>query len=353
MKCFSCSETIIQEDAISCARCEGVYHFTCQGMAETTFRRMGSRKTNWRCQKCKTSARTLGDTPDAPLTAAASSGPMGSREEGSSRAVLSEPTNTDIMTQIVALREDFLSIIKEFHNFKSALESNNSTLNSLNDKCNLIESKMDNMEVIVTNNVSRLNDFEDVMKSRELGESRSAAVEEEVNQLKSEVARLTQENTEREQYMRMNNLEITGVPEMKNESLKDIIINISRKLEVPIDSSNINFVRRVASWSDHRRPPKIVVQFSGRDPVEALLAAVRKRRGLRASELGYGDGEASVFINCHLTPANKRLLKQVRELARVKQYQYVWVKHCRIYARKDSGSKALLIRRLVDLKLIL
>jgi hypothetical protein len=80
--------------------------------------------------------------------------------------------------------------------------------------------------------------------------------------------------------------------------------------------------------------------------------AVRKKRGLALTDLGFPESNAKVFINWHLTVANKLLYKKTREIAKIRLYQYVWVKHCKIFVRKNTGSPNISVRKLADIEKI-
>jgi orotate phosphoribosyltransferase len=90
-----------------------------------------------------------------------------------------------------------------------------------------------------------------------------------------------------------------------------------------------------------------------KDIVDGLLSAVRKWRGLKTADLGLSGDASPVYLNCHLTPLNKRLLREAKSRAKTKEYQYCWVKHCIIYVRKDSKSSAIIVKGLHDLKKII
>ncbi|KAI8429265.1 hypothetical protein MSG28_007771 [Choristoneura fumiferana] len=79
------------------------------------------------------------------------------------------------------------------------------------------------------------------------------------------------------------------------------------------------------SVMENIRPPAIVVRFTQRRRKNELLAAVRARRGLTTSDIGLPGPAAAVYVGDHLTPVNKLLLKQARQLKLEHNYSYLWV----------------------------
>jgi predicted RNase H-like nuclease (RuvC/YqgF family) len=165
------------------------------------------------------------------------------------------------------------------------------------------------------------------------------------------IDKLTEDVNNREQYNRFENLEITGVPQVKDEDTRSIIHKISEKINVNLNDADVIFCRRVSPWNDKGgTPQKLIVKFTRRNIVDNMLSAVRKRNGITARDLGFENDTSRIYLNCHLTPSNKRLLREVKLRAKTKEYQFCWVKHCMIYVRKDSESPALLIRKGSDMK---
>lgn len=46
-----------------------------------------------------------------------------------------------------------------------------------------------------------------------------------------------------------------------------------------------------------------------------------------------------LFINEHLTSSNKILLNKAKEVAKIRNYRYIWVKEGVVYARKEDRAK--------------
>jgi predicted nucleic acid-binding Zn-ribbon protein len=345
---------MVDEDSIACSECSGVFHYNCQGMGEATFRKIGSRKSRWKCSHCRATAKNL-RMVEAPVQTADESSSATSAIRGPDL----EPTNYDIIKMIAGLRDDYSNIMKEFQALKASIENNGATLASLNDRTKAMEStleskivQMDTLERSVSENKLMIETLTEKIDNSDFGGLRVDALHDEVVELKNTIKRLSDENNDKDQYVRMNNIEISGIPRVNGESLMDILMKIANKLDISLDGGEVDFLRRVASWSNHKLPPKIVVRFHNRNNVENFLSAIRKRKGLSLNEIGYSGTDAKVFVNYHLTTSNKLLYKKTKEIAKNKLYQFFWIKRCRIYTRKDEKSPAILVRRESDLSKI-
>jgi hypothetical protein len=352
---------------------------------------MGQRRLAWKCGECKRSALSLRNalpdteeerdsskyynqpslTPAVNITGAHSDSsvlagnlpvetpPIDALGTGSSTSVSvpANMTSTDIMLLLTSLQADFSKILNEFQTLKSSIQSTNEKMDLIIERSNLVESKLnliDEIDKRIKTGEERLSSLETAVESLEERSRRESALEDEIISLKTTVQELTNENNNREQYQRSNNMEISGVPVTVDESPIDIVKNIALKLNVPLNDSDIVFSRRVSSWSNQKKePPKIVVKLNNRDIVDCFIQAVRKNKGLTTKILNYNGVSRNVFLNYHLTPNNKRLFKKVRERAEFKQYDFCWIKRCCIYVRKNSSSDAIMIKTDTDLSKIL
>ncbi|KAI5639576.1 hypothetical protein NE865_07942 [Phthorimaea operculella] len=168
-------------------------------------------------------------------------------------------------------------------------------------------------------------------------------------QLEKKVSSLNHEIAIKEQWLRLNNLEIKGIPIQKNENLLNIICAISRHIQYPVTNEQINFVSRVQS-ADKNKP--VIVCFTSRYTKENFIAKARLHKELTASDIGFHNSASRVNINDHLTRENKILLNQTKEVANGKGYQFKWVQQCKILVRKNETSPILHIQTSEDLKKI-
>lgn len=158
------------------------------------------------------------------------------------------------------------------------------------------------------------------------------------------------------QWSRMQNIEVTGIPENKEENTTDVITRVIQHIGVHIQSADIEFAHRVqprhAASAAKARPRSVVVRFKQRATKDRIVAAARKYGNLSAKDLKMGDETNRIFINEHLTKENKLLLNSSKLKAKEISFKFVWTKNCRIYVRRNETSPPILISSSVDLSKI-
>lgn len=182
--------------------------------------------------------------------------------------------------------------------------------------------------------------------------------------MKTQQATLTKENkdlnraneqfsrrvSELEQYSRLNNVEIKGVPVTKGESCVEIVKTIAEKVGCPVSEADFDVIHRVPA----KEGQNIIARFCSRTK-KAEFASVARKARLTGSAIGFTaptDVNTPVYINDHLTPENKRLFAQALDLKKEKQWKFLWVDNCRIKARKTTDSTVYRISRAADLAFI-
>ncbi|KAH7933881.1 hypothetical protein HPB49_018818 [Dermacentor silvarum] len=110
-----------------------------------------------------------------------------------------------------------------------------------------------------------------------------------------------------EQYSRLNNVEIKGVPVTQNEDCFSIVKTIGNAIGFPVSPSDLDVVHRVATKSKEKN---IIARFCCREKKGEFVRRARKAR-LRTGQIGFsGSTDAAVFVNDHLTFENKRLARR-------------------------------------------
>ncbi|XP_063633299.1 uncharacterized protein LOC134804257 [Cydia splendana] len=297
MECAKCTEVV--SDGVLCNTCKRHLHFGCAGLAETTFRRMtNDKKASWRCPMCRA-------TPQSPQ-------------------VSQEATLADLFAEVKNSRTSI----------ETKIDNVQQQVTDLNDKWSSLESRLASME-------ERISNTEDKMETL-------STLPAQIKELQDYVTCLKKENNDRDQYGRQNNVEITGVPLHSGENLRTILYNICTKVGFVLEQSDIDCIHRIRVFStdakqQNLRPPSIIVRFTRRARRDELLAAARARRGITTADAGIDGPSTNVYLNEHLTPANKLLLKRAREVKSELNYAYVWVKECKIFLRKSDTSRVIRI----------
>ncbi|KAJ2939063.1 hypothetical protein O0L34_g10252 [Tuta absoluta] len=357
--CGSCGEDSI--DTIECGGCSKHYDFQCGGITEEAYRNLrAGRKAAWRCPYCKTGGEksTGGDKlADGGKSAGGSKSADGSKSAGGSRSADGsksaggsksadggkstdggrtvdgdKPTDGGKETPKVVTLDQ---VMKELISIKLTISSISSAVAGIED----IKTDIGALKTSTGKISSQLKGLEERVKAVEKTQA-------EVQQLKDRISSLENDLQEKNQWARINNVEIRGVPLKDRENLFEIVSKIGIKIQYPVAKNIINFVTRIPSREDQNKP--IIVSFINRYAKEDFIAAARSFKKLTTADIGL-PGTAPVFVNDHLTVHNKILLKKAKALKTEKDFQFVWVKNCKIFARKNTESKVINIKMESDL----
>lgn len=302
MKCSKCSEDVFEE--VYCGHCDKQLHYACAGLKELGYRRMNQeRKAIWRCPTCR-----HGASPAAPGAVDQPGGNPGS----------SDVSLADVMNEIRGLR-----------NFME------SELNSIKMKVAELSKKWENLD-------PRLCAIEERISTNEDSLAVLCNVPQDVSEAKERMDLLLKENNERDQFCRLNNVEISGVPLVKKENLYSILKSICTKINFDLQPSDVDTIHRVRRFisavknNDPPRPPAIIVRFTQRIRKDAVLAAARVHRNLFTTDIGFNGAATNVFLSHHLTPTNKLLLQQAKKFKKEHDFKYLWIQDCKILIRKSE-----------------
>lgn len=310
--CGVCNKNVSKKSpGLQCSgSCETFFHAKCVQLRKNELARFALPGSFWKCPDCR-------------------------KDLDSSTLVIfdeSEPLETE-------QSEDIMSILR-------ALQNDSTHLRSLPDKYNdLLESVKFCSDQITT--------FETTLKEVNKKVSLIDKLTNENMTLKNEVKLLDTRIDQLEQYSRSYNVEIQGVPEKENENVYTIVQTIGQSLNCPVEITDIDIAHRVArAAADGTRLPKsIIVRFVTRRKRDALIAAARTAKTAAKTKNLKIDGISNqLYINEHLTKKNKQLLKRTKEVAKSKNFQFVWVRYGRIFMRRDDKSQMLVIQSEADLQ---
>lgn len=295
-----------------CSVCEKRFDFQCSGVSEVGYRKLGDRKSTWKCLKCKVNPSPV------PSPSAISPQPL-------QLDAIQEQLNKMMfqLKPLSSLMEDIKMIRSEITSMKDSLEMAYQLIGTHSEKVKDLESRVITAEKSV----------------------------HEVSALKTEIARLNRDLEERDQWARSNNIEIRGIPQKNSENLYEIADKIGQICDFRLNKQDINYIARIPTRVPNTEKP-IVISLNNRYTKEELVAASRKKKNnLKLTNLGFNSAD-SFFVNDHLTQRNKTLLNKARTLAKEKNFQYIWVKHCKIMARKSDTSPIFFIKSENDISKI-
>lgn len=192
--------------------------------------------------------------------------------------------------------------------------------------------------------------LEDALKKIEDMSGRQDKIEEENKELKIKVRTLETSMDDLEQYTRNKNIQIDGVPPKVNENLKEMMVEIGKKIDVDIKNEDIDAIHRIPTRST-KVPEPIVVQFLTRQMREAVVQKAKSSK-VCTKDLNI-DGESKpIYVNEHLTRKKKHILFEARRIKFDKNYKFLWTKAGKIFIRKDERSTVINLNSIDDLQKI-
>lgn len=181
------------------------------------------------------------------------------------------------------------------------------------------------------------------------------AQNEKIERLEKQLEEQRQENTELrgdlknarddvddlQQRSRINNIIINGIPEAKGEDVYRLVENIGDKLGISNPASHVQVAHRVKTTTTGKAKPIVVRMLNSRTR-DLWTAAFRQKQLWKQK----------IFVSEHLTKKNQDLLAKTKALKLQHQYQFVWVKDCKIFVRQSEKSRVFVVRRECDLQRI-
>lgn len=178
---------------------------------------------------------------------------------------------------------------------------------------------------------SKLNSFGDALKTIDKLSAEVRALKDENKLLKTELDSL-------QQYTRVNDVIISGVPEKNGENIVSVVQTIGEKLNFPTNESHIDACHRIKT-NNVEKSIKIILKLTTRQFKNDLLAAARSRRGLKAEDFGYSGNKTGIYLNDHLTSTNNKIFYMARQFCKENNYKYCWTKDCKIFVRQNDSSR--------------
>lgn len=178
----------------------------------------------------------------------------------------------------------------------------------------------------------------------------------DVDELRADNQQLRERVSELEQFSRRSNIEIQGVPQDNQENINEVVVSVAKAVGSSLATSDIDKAHRVASFGGRKGCPKnIIVSLRSHTASGEFLTAYKKAAATfkRANPgpfkgLSFENLASNLFVNEHLTPGNKLLLKQAKAWCRQCDYKYCWIQYGVVKVRKQDNSNVFFL----NLKLI-
>lgn len=342
VKCSACDGDVKSKDNVvicSISSCKLQYHQACVGVKRGT----NISASTWVCPECKIKQMRRGDNSDTPV------------KETDDRKRTQNPVHSSSSSSNETKPDDIIRNIKAEIEIVFNRELPKFLAKLMETVTEVIQNKFLELESAVAT-CSGLYDT-----VRGTADKNSAAIKKlqtdnnnlssQIKVLQAKVNSMEEASLKQEQWSRLQNIEIVGVPESNDENLPSVMENIAKHLNVSLAPQDLDFVHRVQAKRQVKgKLRNIIVRFQNRIKKDALLSAARKSGGITSRDIGMKDEHKTIYINEHLTVKNKQLLNNCKAKAKECGYKFVWTKNCRIYTRKAENLPFILISCEEDLK---
>ncbi|XP_028167257.1 uncharacterized protein LOC114357709 [Ostrinia furnacalis] len=331
-------------------------------------------KRTWKCPEC-VSRLPKSDNTNTPLRALSSSGTAGGGADGSdtddqiSNVTLRNKSKTsgiqtsdgDLHAQKYVTEATLRAVIRQ--ELASTLKA--SISEHLADEISGVKLQL----IEFQNSLTFFNKtFEDLRKENsdlrkaqsniltelKVVKSENSSLKKDLASCTSRIKHLEEECSRQQQWTRLQNIELVGIPENKLENTTDVATKIFKHIGVNITPDDMEFAHRVQP----RRPASagrgraIIVRLKQRAIKDQIIAAARKRRTIVAKDVELGKDTDLIYVNEHLTRENKGLLAACKLKAKESGFKYIWTKNCRIFARRSDSTPPIVISSTADLEKI-
>lgn len=202
------------------------------------------------------------------------------------------------------------------------------------------------------------SEIDDLKQSMEILNGIVETLRSEKEVLAADNKRLLNENNllskkvqELEQYSRINNVEIKGIPCTQGEDCVAILQKVGDTVGCPLVPSDLDIVHRVPTKVKEKK--NVVARFCSRSKKNEFISKARKAK-LCLGDLGISSAiNSPVYVNDRLTPTNKSLFTKALTLKKANNWKFLWTENCAIKARKTTDSQVYRIAKESDLSFII
>ncbi|CAG9782433.1 unnamed protein product [Diatraea saccharalis] len=252
MKCAVCDSVF--DDGVQCGVCKKYLDFGCANISEAGYKKLGAdRRAAWKCPQCKQSRLSPAPSNDSSIL----------------ENILRELR--DVKNQLAKLS----TLVDEVKCIKQELSG-------LKESCEFNGDQLDKQAVRISNLEQKIPDMQKVESSIE-------ATTTDINALKKGLAL-------RDQWTRLNNIEVKGVPVKTNENLYSIVESLTKVVGYSFPKSQINYIARVPIQNSKEK--YIVINFVNRYIKEEFIAAARAMKHITSADIGFaGNSQRTTKLN--------------------------------------------------------
>ena len=221
--------------------------------------------------------------------------------------------------------------------------SKNEVISLLLDYQNKFETTLNRMNTDLSGLRQNLSDLKEkyIKLESELGVARQVN-----SKLKDHIVSLERQCWSNSHYSRRECLKVTGIPDKTDQKdLQNTALNVFRKLDVEIDSSNIEEYH----WLPNKGPKRAIIKFSKRKDAKRIRHFKKNLKGMDLTSLGISS---PAFINGSLCQYYKMLWRKCKKLLTNKFIDSFWVSNGSIRLRVENRDRPCVITHISDLEVL-
>ena len=178
--------------------------------------------------------------------------------------------------------------------------------------------------------------------------ARDVETQTKIDELSIEMNAMQNELNSIQQYLRINNLEVVGLPEPnEGESEETLLINAFNSLEgidEPIRPEDIDISHPLNTTRKDGKSVH-VAKFISRKTKQIILTAKKKEENKQFKFRNH-----DVYVNEHLSKNNRALFAAAQEKKRALDYKFCWTRGGTVYVRKTENSQVITISNMDDVR---
>lgn len=389
INCAACRKLFNKKDYyLQCSLCKEKYHIQCLNITNHQFARLNeTHTTTWKCPSCsnitnrrksntntpirKTQLPVYEDSMDmscenihknTSIDSCDISPTLQSRSTAPPSNNASQQTVTHV--ELMNFTQDLKSTLDSWrHSMEASMtkisDDIKNTLTGIQKDLNSLRAEQTSLKQEVT---GLSQEISDIKLSVQFQAGENGDLKRQVDEITKKLQLTDNHNTlsnleskidSLEQQARQCNIEISNIPERRNENLLVIIESIGKSINYPITPSDIVSAHRVPHANkENNRPKNIVLKVASRSGRDNILSAYRKCKELKTDRLGISGVPQRIYLNEHLTLKKKQLFRLCRDAARKNNFKYVWIKNATILVRESDNAPAIAIRSDGDIEKI-
>lgn len=195
--------------------------------------------------------------------------------------------------------------------------------------------------------------FEDMKKEWKEIRAVQNKIEDENKELKREITDIKKQlnmmkvsiETEEKTKTAMG-IELSLIPEVKDERLIDIILKLGKVVDINIKKENIKSVFRKKISG---KICDIVLHLDSVENRDTFLKAIKKKNPT-IRNLGFTEGNNPIYCKELLTKFGKDLYFSALKFKKEKNWKFLWINEGRVLLREKEGGRYYVIRSFQDIE---